>query len=185
MKRGLSWRLTQTPYNLAASFSILPRRVVSRLHGFIHSSNSFDFHICAFRQRRDLDGGTSRGILFEIGAIYFVYRLEVAKIGEENGCLNNGIGSEPLGSQNGCDVVQYSPGLRGDIAGNDLARFRVERNLATAKKEVSAAHRLRVGADRGRRFVRGNDLLHAGDCNCKSNRHNEWHTSWQRFEPES
>jgi hypothetical protein len=24
---------------------------------------------------------------------------------------------------------------------------------------------LRVGADRPRRFVRGNDLLHVGDCN--------------------
>ena len=87
--------------------------------------------------------------------------------------LNDVIKSESLSPQNGCDVVQHSPGLRGDVAGDDLTRLGIERNLAAAKEEPSAAHRLRVGADCRRRFIRGNDLLHAADCNCKSNRHNQ------------
>jgi hypothetical protein len=32
---------------------------------------------------------------------------------------------------------------------------------------------LGVRADRSWRFVRGNDLLHAADCNCKFKPHNE------------
>ena len=157
--------LTQTPYKCTALFLISPRRVIRCLLGLSAIRNSFDLYLCSPGQRRDLDSGAGRGILFEIRAINFVYGLEIAKISEENCRLNDVIKSEPLGSQNGCDVVEDSPRLRRDIAGNNLARFRVERNLTAAKKEASAAHRLRVGADRRRCFVRGNDFLHVGDCN--------------------
>src|SRR4029077_427236 len=100
----------------------------------------------------DLDGGTSGRILLETRAINFIHGLEIAKISEEDGCLDHIIERESLGSQNGCDVVQYPPGLRGDISGNDLARFGIERNLTAAKQEVSAAHGLLVGTDRRRCF---------------------------------
>ena len=158
---------------LPRSGIISARRIISSLLGLLGSRDNFDFYIRSFRQRGHLDSGTRRGILFEIRAINFVYGLEISQIGEENRCLNNGIEGEPLGSQNGSDVVQDSPGLRGDIAGDDLTRLGVERNLAAAKEEPSAAHRLRVGADCRRRFICGNDLLHVADCNSKSNRHNE------------
>ena len=111
--------------------------------------------------------------MFEVRAINFIYGLEVAKIGQENCRLSDVIKRKAFGSQNGCDVVQNSPGLRGDVAGNDLTRLGVEWDLAATKEEPSAAHRLRVGADCRRRFVRGNDLLHAADCNCKFKPHNE------------
>ena len=144
-----------------------PRSVIRRVLGFPRNCNGFDLYLRSLRQRRDLYGGTCRGVLFEIRTVDFVHRLKISQISEENGCLNNIIKSEPLGSQNGCNVVQRPPRLCRDIAGNDLARFRVERNLAAAKEEASAAHSLRVGADRPGRFVRGNDLLHVVDSNCK------------------
>jgi hypothetical protein len=112
-------------------------------------------------------------MLLEIRAVNFVYRLEIAKIGEEDGCFNDIIEAESFGSQNRCDVFQRSAGLRGNVAGYNFARFGVQRNLAAAKKEFSAAHRLRVGADCRRRFIRGNDFLHVGDCNYKSKPHNQ------------
>ena len=142
-----------------------PRSVIRRVLGVPSSCDGVNLYLRSLRQRGDLHSGACRGTLFEIRAINFVYGLEISQISEENGCLNHAIESESLGSQNGCDVVQHSPRLRRDIAGNDLARFRVERNLTAAKEEASAAHSLRVGADRPRRFVGGNDLLHVVDCN--------------------
>ena len=82
------------------------------------------------------------------------------------------IESESFGSQNRCDIIQHAACLRGDVAGDNLARFGVERNLAAAKEEPSATHRLRVGADRRWSFAGGNDFLHAGDCSCKNISHN-------------
>src|SRR5206468_10740667 len=72
-----------------------------------------------------------------------------------------------------CDVVEYASGLDGNIPGNDLARFWVKRNLAAAKYEASAAHRLRVRTNRPRSFARGNNLFHAGDSSCKAKSNNE------------
>jgi hypothetical protein len=43
------------------------------------------------------------------------------------------IESQALSLQNASDVVEYAPGLRRNIAGNDLARFWVQRNLTAAK----------------------------------------------------
>ena len=152
--------------------SILTRCIICGLVALRCGGNYLNFHISSSRQRGHLHGGTGRGILFEIRAVCFVYRLKVVEGGEEDRGFYDAVESHSLSSQDGCDVVQHSPGLRGNIAGNDLARFRIERNLAAAKKEASAAHRLRLGADCRRRFVRGNDLLHVADCNWKSTRHN-------------
>src|SRR5437879_8916168 len=161
------------PHRLEA-YVPLPGSVIRRLLGLPGICNSIDLYLRSLGQRGDLDSGTGRGILFEIRAINFVYGLEIFQICEENRCLNDVIKSESFSSQNGCDVVQHAPRLRRDIAGNDLARLRIERNLTAAKEETSAAHRLRVGADRRRRFIRGNDLLHLADCSRKSSGHNEW-----------
>src|SRR5262249_38285591 len=117
-------------------------------------------------------GRTGRRIVFEIRAIYLVDRLKVAEVREENGCLNDVIKSQAFGSQKGCDVIHYPPGLRRNVAGNHFARLRIERNLAAAKQEASAAHSLRMRANRSRRFAGDNGLLHVADCNWKSDRHN-------------
>src|SRR6266496_1393586 len=148
--------------------NILSRGVICRLSGVLHASNNFDFHICAFGQTRDLDSGTSGRFLLEIRAVNLIHGLKIPKIGEENCCLDHTVKTKPLGSQHSSDVVQNASSLCVDIAGNNLTGFGIERNLAAAKEETSAPHRLRVGTDRRWRFVGGNDLLHVADCNCKS-----------------
>ena len=99
--------------------------------------------------------------MLEIRAINFVNGLEVAEIGKEDCCFDNVFESQALGFQNGSNVIEHAPGLRGDVAGDNVAGFWIERNLATAKQEISAAHRLRVRSDCCRRFARRDDFLHA------------------------
>ena len=107
-------------------------------------------------------------MLFEIRAVCLVDRLEVAEVREKDCCLNDVIKGQALGSQKRCYVIHYSPGLRRNVAGNDLARLRVEWNLAATKQETSAAHSLRIGTNCRRRFIGGNGLLHVADCNWKA-----------------
>ena len=83
---------------LPGSGIILPGSVISRSLALLGSGNYLDFHIGSSRQRGDLDGGTGRGILFEIRAVYLVYRLEVGEIREENGCLDDVIQSQAFRS---------------------------------------------------------------------------------------
>ena len=68
---------------------ILTRCVIRGLVGLGCGGNYLDFHIGSSRQAGNLDGGTGRGILLEIRAVYSVYHLKVAEVREENGCLND------------------------------------------------------------------------------------------------
>jgi hypothetical protein len=83
---------------LPRSGIILPRRIIRGLVGFCCGGNYLDFYIGSPRQRGNLDGGTGRGILFEIRAVYLVYRLKIAEVREKNGCLNDVIESKAFGS---------------------------------------------------------------------------------------
>src|SRR6266852_6603600 len=92
---------------------ILAGGVICRLPGLLRDGNNFDFHVGSFRQRGDLDGGTGRGILLEIRPIDFVNHLEITEVGKEDGCLDDIVESQTLGSQNGCDVIEDAPCLCG------------------------------------------------------------------------
>src|SRR4029453_13905748 len=81
---------------LAAAF--LSRCIIRGLVGLPCGGNYLLFHLGSSRQGRNLDGGTGWGIFFEIRAVYFVYRLKVAEVREEKGCLNDVIKSQPFGS---------------------------------------------------------------------------------------
>src|SRR5436190_23141131 len=81
---------------LTAAF--LPRCIICGLVGLRCGGNYLDFHIGSPRQCGNLDGGTGRGILFEIRAVYFVYRLKVAEVREKNRCLHDVIESQAFGS---------------------------------------------------------------------------------------
>src|SRR5262245_29087546 len=104
-----SGRVCKTPFELASgtdalqlmASAFLSRRVIRRLLGVTGGSNHFDFHICAPRQGGNLDGGTGRGILFEIRAVCFVYRLKVVEVGEKNRGFDNAVESHSLSSQDG------------------------------------------------------------------------------------
>ena len=58
---------------------ILPRCIIGGLVGFGCGGNYLDFHIGSLRQRGNLDGGPCRRILFEIRAVYLIYRLKIAE----------------------------------------------------------------------------------------------------------
>ena len=78
--------------------AILPRCIIRRLVGLRRGGNYLDFHVSSPRQRGNLDGGPGRGILFEIRAVYLVYRLKIAEVREENGCLDDVIESQAFRS---------------------------------------------------------------------------------------
>src|SRR5215471_17984095 len=73
---------------------ILSGSIIGGLVGFGRGGNYLDFHIGSSWQRGNLNGGTGRRIFFEIRAVDLVYRLKVAEVGEENGCLNDMIKSQ-------------------------------------------------------------------------------------------
>ena len=77
---------------------ILPRCIIGGLVGLGCGGNYLDFHVCSPRQRGNLDGGTGRGILFEIRTVYLVYRLKVTEIREKDRCLHDVIESKAFGS---------------------------------------------------------------------------------------
>ena len=83
---------------LPGSGTILPRCIIDGLVGLCCCGDYLDFYVSSSRQRRNLDSGTGRGSLFEIRAVYLVYRLKVAEVREENGCLNDVIESKAFGS---------------------------------------------------------------------------------------
>ena len=90
-------KTTREPRALPGS-GILPRRIIRSLVGLRCGGNYLDFHIGSPRQRGNLDGGTGRGILFEIRAVYLVYRLKIAEVHEENGCLHDVVESKTFHS---------------------------------------------------------------------------------------
>jgi hypothetical protein len=160
----------------AIARSILSGSVIGRFavcFAIVRNGNDFDFDLGPFRQGRYLDCRSRRRLLLEIRAISLVNGLEIAEVGKEDRCFHNVLEREALGFQNSSNVIKHTPGLRGDVAGDNLAGFRVERNLAAAKQEISATYRLRVRADCRRRFARRDDFLHAADCSSKAESNNE------------
>src|SRR5882672_2681183 len=84
---SLVGRFCETPLELASDTDALQSRLLISI--LARRSNNFDFHICALGQRRHLDGRTGWRILLEIRTINFVNGLKIAKIREENRCLNH------------------------------------------------------------------------------------------------
>ena len=99
-------------------------------------------------------------VRFEIGAIKFVYRLEVGEIGEENGRLDDVSEIQSLCPEHGCDVFHYPPRLCINVAGNDFASLWIQRDLAGTKDEIANTNGLRVRPDCRGGLRGGDDFLH-------------------------
>lgn len=121
--------------------------------------NHFDFHDGGLRQGGNLDGGTRGKIASEIFGVDFVHAGEVREVGEENGALHHVAERELLIFENRFDVFQNSFGLRLDIAVDEIASGRVERDLSGAEQHVANADSVIVGADCGGGFCGFNDLF--------------------------
>ena len=76
----------------------LTRGIIRGLVGFGCGGNYLDFYISALRQRGNLNGGSGRRILFEIRAVYLVYRLEIAEARQKNRRLHDVIESKAFRS---------------------------------------------------------------------------------------
>ncbi len=112
--------------------------------------DDFDLHARAFRQAGDLDGRARGKIFREIFRVNFVHAREVREIGQEHGAFDDVGERQLLIVQNRFDVFQHALGLRLDVAGNQIAVFRVNRNLAGAEQQVANAHGVIIRADGGR-----------------------------------
>lgn len=112
------------------------------------------------RERGDADGRAGGRIFSKVAAVDFVHGLEIVHVGEENGRFDDMTEAEMLGAENCTEVFQHAPGLRGHVVADQLSALRIERDLAGGKEHAAATHRLRIGTDRGRRFIGGDNRFH-------------------------
>ena len=126
----------------------------------IRGSNNFNFNLRVFGKRGHLYRGPCWRVRFEIGAIKFVYRLEVGEIGEEDRRFDDVIETESLCPEHGCNVFHYPPRLRINVAGNDFASLWIQRDLAGTKDEIANTNGLRVRPDCRGGLRGGDDFLH-------------------------
>src|SRR5581483_186337 len=117
-----------------------------------------DLHLRPHRQRRDGDGGAGGIGLGDVGLVDLVDGGEVAHAGEEDGGLDDVREREARGTEDCLQVLERLAGLRGDVAGDQLAGGGIERDLAGDEDEVAAFDRRGIGAD-GLGLRRGDGFL--------------------------
>ena len=111
--------------------------------------DDFDFHVRAFGQRGDLDGGTRRKIIREISRVNFVHAGEIREVRHKHRALHYIGEGEFLVLEDRFDVFQNAFGLGLDVAGNQVAILRIDRDLAGAEQQVANAHGVIVRTDSG------------------------------------
>src|SRR6266404_7816824 len=95
----------------------------------------FDLDPGVFRQRGNTDRRTRRRVLSEVGRVDFVHLLEVAEVSQEYRCFHDICQRELFRLQNRGHAVEDAFGLLRNVFGNDLAGFRIERDLPRTKDE--------------------------------------------------
>ena len=91
-----------------------------------------------------------------------IHRSEVAHIGEETRRLDDLIDGEARFGEDGVDVAEGLFGLRCDAFG-ELARRRIDPELARCEKHISDTDGLTIRADGSRCLSGSNNLLHKRD----------------------
>ena len=110
----------------------------------------FDFYVCGFGKRGDLDRGAGRKIVGEIFRVDFVHTGEVAEVGQEHSAFDDVGESQFLVVQDGFYVLEDALGLSFDVAGDEVTGRWVERDLAGAKEQIADADGMVIGTDSGR-----------------------------------
>ena len=118
-----------------------------------------NFHSRVFRQCGDLNRGARREIFREIPRVNLIHAREVGEVRHENRGFNDIRERQLLVVQNRFHVLQDALGLGLDVAGNQVAGGRVNRDLAGAEQQIADAHGVVVRADGGGRFGRFDDLF--------------------------
>lgn len=112
--------------------------------------DDFNLHVRAFGQRGDLDGRTRREIFREILRVNLVHASEVREVRQEHRGFHDVGERQLLVVQNRLHIFQHAVGLRFDVAGNQIAVLRVNRDLSGAEEQVASAHGMIIWADGGR-----------------------------------
>ena len=103
-----------------------------------------------------MDGGARRKIAREKLAVNLVHAGEFREVGEEDGALHDVRKGQALVIEDALHVLQHAARLVLDVAGDELAVGRIERNLPGAEQQVTDADGVIVGAN-GRRALGGFD----------------------------
>src|SRR5215471_174434 len=120
--------------------------------------DQFDLQRGISRQRRDDDGRAGRLVVAHSLGIHGVEGCEVLGLREEDRGLDDVGEAEARRLQDRFEVVQDSLRRLFKSRRHQLSSLRVQRNLPGGEQEPALDDRLRVGADRLRRIVRGDEL---------------------------
>jgi ornithine cyclodeaminase len=111
-----------------------------------------DSRRAAMAEAGDLVAAIERGLVSE-GDLVEIGR-EVVHVGQEHAQPDNLIHRPARGFDDGGDVLEDARGLRADVALDDLAGRRIQRNLTRHEQQIADPHGLRVRTDGGRRLRR-------------------------------
>ncbi len=112
--------------------------------------DGFDFHEDVLRKTGHLYGGTGRVRRREKAGVNLVEPGEIAHVAEKHRGFDNVFHPGAGNLQHGPEIFERLASLRDDIALDDGAAFRVQRDLARGKNDAAGSDRLGVRADRGR-----------------------------------
>ena len=119
-----------------------------RVGGYsLEVGDDLDFHARGLGQAGDLDGGAGGEILGEIFRVDLVHAREICQVREEHGGFHDIGERKSLVIQDGLHVLEDAVGLDLDVAGDEIAVFRVNRDLAGTEQEVTHAYGVIVRAD--------------------------------------
>jgi hypothetical protein len=94
--------------------NLLPGSIADRLT-LARDRDGFDFHACAFWERRHLDRGARRRLFSEIGGVNVIHSLEIGEVGQKDGRLNHMLKTQSFGFENSLKIIKNSPRLFADI----------------------------------------------------------------------
>ena len=124
--------------------------------------DDLDFDETVLRQRLHCNSRARRESPRELLLIDRIHRSEVAHIGEETRGLDDLIDGEACFGEDGVDVAECLFGLCRDAFG-ELARRRINPELARCEEHISDTDGLAIRADGSRCLGGSNNLLHKRD----------------------
>src|SRR6185437_3242502 len=146
------------------------RKDVARWHGgrmprpaSVQCHDRVDLDLRRLRQPGHFDGGTGRVRRLEVLGHDCIDRGEIRQVGDVDAHAHD-LRQRTAGGLRHCrEVVEHPPRLHADVAVDQAAGGRIQRNLAREIHRVAGAHGLRIGADGGGRLLGGDDAAGHGE----------------------
>src|SRR4029434_2112242 len=97
------------------------------------AGDNFDFHPCVLWQASNLDCAARRERSREVLGIHRIHCSKVVHIEQEYRAFHDVIQRRPGSSQNRFDVLEHTPGLRSNVAFNEISARRIQWDLSCAE----------------------------------------------------